>query len=520
MAAQCHSSIPDLVLSSPSPPLPAKPFALEDSVSPRTSTSSATPSPSTSSSTTDLTDTTITNNPNDDLSYDYDNDNAFQNNSTTLPPIAETPTPATETIEEEPRKTQAPPKQRSKSGYVARVGFDSLDCEDTAEYVFTLQARTDHWRRTSSTRSFLVCTDLNEYSCHALQWVMSNMVEDGDEVIALRVVPMELRDSFAKYGIPSFQGQEIAARSEATKIMEMIRESNKGKEINIIVECLVGNVKDTIMHMIRMYEPSMLVVGTRGRNSVKGLLLGSLSRYFLNHSPIPVTVVRPASKRIKSKSKSKGIFRRRSSAIASDLEEEDLSPPSFFYSSPLSRETTRSSNEYDDLPSSKAEATGLGERGPTSPISFKMSMDLERKESRSPEPTMYTPTTAAAKASAAKRASLFPTISTPISSSQSSLHSPSSGGPSTFAQQQSISSSLSFASAMLASSPPRPPGSQGSGKSSIPPEVLRLTKSLTTDGTTLPGASSVSKKISHRLSLAKLSGSIFSPLSRKKSTQA
>ncbi|KAK3820705.1 MAG: hypothetical protein JOS17DRAFT_688392, partial [Linnemannia elongata] len=200
------------------------------------------------------------------------------------------------------RTTEAPPKQRSKNGYIARVGFDTLGCDTPAEYAFTLQARTDGWRRTRRSRTFLVGTDLNEYSSHALQWVMENMVEDGDEIVALRVVPVELRDSFAKSGIPSFQGQEVAARSEATKIMDMIREKNKSKpkQVNIVVEYVVGAVRDTIQHMIKMYEPSMLVVGTRGRSSVKGFLLGSVSRYLLNHSPVPVTVVRPASKLIKS----------------------------------------------------------------------------------------------------------------------------------------------------------------------------------------------------------------------------
>jgi hypothetical protein len=32
--------------------------------------------------------------------------------------------------------------------------------------------------------------------------------------------------------------------------MDMIRQKNKSKEINIIVECLVGNVKDTISHLV------------------------------------------------------------------------------------------------------------------------------------------------------------------------------------------------------------------------------------------------------------------------------
>ncbi|KAF9114367.1 hypothetical protein BGX27_011000 [Mortierella sp. AM989] len=373
------------------------------------------------------------------------------------------------------RKTEAPPKQRSKNGYVARVGFDTLDCEDTVQYAFTLQAKTDNWLRTKKTRTFLVGTDLNEYSSHALQWVMEKMLEDGDEIVALRVVPIELRDSFAKSGIPSFQGQEFAARTEATKIMDMIRQKNKSKDINIIVECLVGNVRDTIQNMIQMYEPSMLVVGTRGRSSVKGFLLGSVSRYCLNHSPVPVTVVRPANQLIKSKTKAKGIFRRRNSAVQVDPEEADTQPQ-LFYSSPLSRQTSRTSLDSNEA---KAAASAMAE--------------LERKESRNSDSGHHHhhhhhEPTAAAKASAAKRTSV------------SMLMPPN--------PTESISSSLSFASALLSDTPP----ASEKKLSPPPPEgMIKLTKSITTDGTT--GQSSVfsssGKKLSGRRSFAKLSPSIL-----------
>lgn len=62
----------------------------------------------------------------------------------------------------------------------------------------------------------------------------------------------------------------------------------------------------------------MLIVGTRGRSSVKGFLLGSVSRYCLHHSTVPVIVVRPERKLNKSKTKAKGIFRRRSSVQPED----------------------------------------------------------------------------------------------------------------------------------------------------------------------------------------------------------
>lgn len=56
---------------------------------------------------------------------------------------------------------------------------------------------------------------------------------------------------------------------------------------------------------INLYEPAILVVGTRGRSlgGFQGLLPGSVSKYCLQHSPVPVIVVRPSSKRDKARNK-------------------------------------------------------------------------------------------------------------------------------------------------------------------------------------------------------------------------
>ena len=58
-------------------------------------------------------------------------------------------------------------------------------------------------------------------------------------------------------------------------------------------------------HQINLYEPAILIVGTRGRSlgGFQGLLPGSVSKYCLQHSPVPVIVVRPNSKRAKAKRK-------------------------------------------------------------------------------------------------------------------------------------------------------------------------------------------------------------------------
>lgn len=56
---------------------------------------------------------------------------------------------------------------------------------------------------------------------------------------------------------------------------------------------------------IQIYEPAVLIVGTRGRNlgGMQGLLPGSVSKYCLQQSPIPVIVVRPSTKRAHKKKK-------------------------------------------------------------------------------------------------------------------------------------------------------------------------------------------------------------------------
>jgi hypothetical protein len=56
-----------------------------------------------------------------------------------------------------------------------------------------------------------------------------------------------------------------------------------------------------------MYEPAMLIVGTRGRSlgGIQGLVgnRNSFSKYCLQYSPVPVIIVRPTEKRIKKKTK-------------------------------------------------------------------------------------------------------------------------------------------------------------------------------------------------------------------------
>lgn len=199
-----------------------------------------------------------------------------------------------------------------------RVSFDTFDkpADFIEETSFTLIAKHKDYEYTKRSRTFLCGCDDNDYSNYALQWLIDELVDDGDEVVCLRVV--EKDDSIAS----DRSVEKGRYRAEAETLMKSVQGKNhENKAINLVLEFAMGKVNTVIDDMvskptacsciatdcgqINLYEPAILVVGTRGRSlgGFQGLLPGSVSKYCLQHSPVPVIVVRPSSKRNKARTK-------------------------------------------------------------------------------------------------------------------------------------------------------------------------------------------------------------------------
>lgn len=187
--------------------------------------------------------------------------------------------------------------------YTEGVGFDTFTNPHTSEFSLTLMRKHKDYHYTKRSRTFLCGTDTNEHSDTALEWLIDELVDDGDEVVCLRVVEKESKEA-ARWS--NGQG-ERGYRAEAERFLAgIVKKNAEDKAINLILEFAVGKIFDTIQQMIRMYEPAILVVGTRGRSltGYQGLLSsGSVSKYCLQYSPVPVIVVRPSSKRESKKRK-------------------------------------------------------------------------------------------------------------------------------------------------------------------------------------------------------------------------
>jgi len=141
----------------------------------------------------------------------------------------------------------------------------------------------------------MIGVDEHNYSQYALVWLLNNMVDDGDEVICVRVLDSPVRP-------------DKNYLDDAKKLLETIKSKNElNKAISITLEYSVGKLHDTFQQLLGIYNPSMLVLGTKGRTlgGFQGLMnaRNSFSKYCLQYSPIPVVVVRPDDKRLKKKEK-------------------------------------------------------------------------------------------------------------------------------------------------------------------------------------------------------------------------
>ncbi|WEW59787.1 hypothetical protein PRK78_005267 [Emydomyces testavorans] len=190
--------------------------------------------------------------------------------------------------------------QRSSS-YNRGVSFDTFDNRDATDFSLTLNYKHKDYHSTRRSRTFLCGTDQNDYSEFALEWLLDELVDDGDEIVCLRVVEKDSKIA----SDTSVEGGRY--RKEAEKLFEQViaKNSHDEKAISLVMELAVGKVQEIIQRMIQIYEPAALIVGTRGRSlgGMQALLPGSVSKYCLQQSPIPVVVVRPTQKREKKKQK-------------------------------------------------------------------------------------------------------------------------------------------------------------------------------------------------------------------------
>ena len=93
----------------------------------------------------------------------------------------------------------------------------------------------------------------NDYSEFALDWLIEELAEDGDEIVCLRVVSPESKmasDPNVQQGI---------YKEEASSLLASIQKKNEGgKAISLVLELAVGKVSEVIQRMVCSPFPGLM----------------------------------------------------------------------------------------------------------------------------------------------------------------------------------------------------------------------------------------------------------------------
>lgn len=132
-----------------------------------------------------------------------------------------------------------PPNDRFQN----RVAFDNLPLGEATKHntpSFTLNVKHKGYRAGRRSRTFMVGVDEHAYSDYALQWLLDELVDDGDEVVCVRVIEKEIRANDKQY------------QAEAQSIMKDILEKNGDKRaLSFILEYAVGKLHGTFQKLVR-----------------------------------------------------------------------------------------------------------------------------------------------------------------------------------------------------------------------------------------------------------------------------
>ena len=79
----------------------------------------------------------------------------------------------------------------ASSVFTPGVSFDTFENPAASMFSFTLQVKSDGYKRTRNTRVFLCASSPDESGREALDWSLETLVQDGDELIVYRGIEQE-----------------------------------------------------------------------------------------------------------------------------------------------------------------------------------------------------------------------------------------------------------------------------------------------------------------------------------------
>lgn len=140
-------------------------------------------------------------------------------------------------------------------------------------------------------RNILVCVDGSRQAHGALSQAIDLAESENARLTLLTAVSRPPYWANTPMGAPGIEplGPQLLREAELTLRAAVDRVPESIPVTTILSE---EPIRETLIDRIRSGEYDLVVMGTRGRGALSAAVLGSVSHYALNHSNVPVLIVR------------------------------------------------------------------------------------------------------------------------------------------------------------------------------------------------------------------------------------
>jgi nucleotide-binding universal stress UspA family protein len=139
--------------------------------------------------------------------------------------------------------------------------------------------------------SVVVGVDGSPFSDAAVSWAAAYAAARHAPLVLLHGVG-DLGDSLIPYRVDAREMLTRESHRITSHALALVRTSDPDLDVSVHAV-----LEDARAALLGVEHAGMLVVGTRGRGSIRTLVLGSVSQAVLSHADVPVTVVRAAEGR-------------------------------------------------------------------------------------------------------------------------------------------------------------------------------------------------------------------------------
>lgn len=150
-------------------------------------------------------------------------------------------------------------------------------------------------------KTFVLGTDLSPESSHALEWTIGTVLRDSNVLYVVCAFEDEVVNGTSNVSPQKQEDERMEAMTELTNLISKLLKRTR-LQVHVIIEVIhCKSPKHLLTAVIDYVNPTMVVLGSRGRSALKGVLLGSFSNYVVERSSVPVMVARRKLQKTKHK---------------------------------------------------------------------------------------------------------------------------------------------------------------------------------------------------------------------------